>query len=103
MKGERSRIFRSGNWTRGDKDGERKDEGYIRLANTKVRQGHIKVLRVGKLLLSIHSELCIYSKTIVQYDKKRSEVGIDGETRKSVWRVKRKFYTETSVSNAGFR
>jgi len=37
VEGERSRVFRSGNWTRGDKDGRGKDERCIRLADTKVK------------------------------------------------------------------
>jgi len=38
---------------------EEKDERCIRLANTKVRQGCTKVLRVGELLPSIHSGACV--------------------------------------------
>jgi len=64
VKGERSGIFRSGNWTGGNKDRGRESERCIGLADTKVCQGYTKVLRIGKLLLLIHSELCIYSKTI---------------------------------------
>ena len=64
MKGKRSRIFRSGNWTRRDKDGRGKGERCIRLANTKVCQGHTKVLRVGELLPLIHLGVCSHSKTI---------------------------------------
>ena len=64
MKGERSGIFKSGNWTRENKDEGREIERCIGLAETRVCQGHTKVLRIGKLLLLIHSELCIYSKTI---------------------------------------
>ena len=66
-------------------------------------QGHIKVLRIGKLLLLIYSGLYIHNKTIAQYGKKRSEVGIDRKTRKSIWGVKRKIYKGTSVSSARFR
>ena len=103
MKDKRSRIFRSGNWTRGNKDGRGKDERCIRLADTKVYQGCTKVLRVGELLPSIYSGVCIHSKTIVRYDKERSGVGIDGETRKGIWGAKRKIYKETGVSSTGFR
>ena len=85
MKGERSRVFRSGNWTRGDKDGRGKGERCIRLADTKVCQGCTKVLRVGKLLSLIHSEVCIHSKIVAQHDEERSGVGMDRETRKGIW------------------
>jgi len=73
--GERSGIFRSGNWLRGNKDGEREGEGGIGLADTKVCQEYTKVLRIGELLLSIYLGLCIYSKTIARYGEERSEVG----------------------------
>ena len=65
MKGKRSGIFRSGNWTGENKDGGREDKRCIGLADTKVCQGHTKVLRIGELLLLIHSGLYIHSKTIV--------------------------------------
>ena len=103
MKDERSKIFRSGNWTRRNKDRERKGERYIGLANTKVYQGYTKVLRIGELLLLIHSRLCIHSKTIAQYSKKRSKVEIDKETRKGIWGVKRKIYKGTDISSTRFR
>ena len=103
MEGERSGIFRSGNWTREDKDREREGEKYIGLADTKVHQGHTKVLRVGELLSLIHLGLCIYSKTIAWYGEERLEVGMDGKTRKGVWKVKRKIYKRTGVSSTGFR
>ena len=43
MKGERSKISRSGNRTRGYKDGRREGEGSARLTNTQVCQGHTEV------------------------------------------------------------
>ena len=101
--GKRSGIFRSGNWPRGNKYGEREGEGDIGLADTKVCQECTKVLRIGELLLSIHLGLCIHSKTIAQYGKERSEVGIDRETRKGIWGVERKIYKGTGASNAGSR
>ena len=84
VEGERSGIFRSGYWTRGNKDGGREGERCIGLADTKVCQRHTKVLRIGELLLSIHSGLYNYSKTIARYSEKRSEVGMNGETRRDV-------------------
>ena len=61
MKEERSRVLGSSNQARGNKDGERKDERGFGLADTKVCQGHTKVLRIGKLLLLIHTRLCVHS------------------------------------------
>jgi len=64
VEGLRSWVSRSSNKSRGDKDGKREDEGCFGLANTKVCQGCSKVSRIGKLLLPIHTGLCIYSETI---------------------------------------
>ena len=64
VEGEKSGIFRSGNWPGGNKHRGREGEWYIGLADTKVCQGHTKVLRIGKLLSLIHSGLHIHSKTI---------------------------------------
>ena len=64
MEGERSRILRSGNWTRRNKDGGGKDKRSIGLADTEVYQEHSEVLRIGKLLSLIHSGLYNYSQTI---------------------------------------
>ena len=73
----RSRVFRSGNRTRGNKDGKGKDEGGIRIANTKICQRCPKVLRISKLLSLIHTGLCIYNKTITQHSKEGSKVGMN--------------------------
>ena len=54
MKGEGSRIYRSGNKTRGNRDRGKKDEGSVRLADTTVCQGYPKVFGIGKLLLPIY-------------------------------------------------
>ncbi len=54
MEGERSRVFRSSNRTRGDKNERREGERCFGLANTKVCQGCTEVLRIGELLLLIH-------------------------------------------------
>ena len=54
MKSKGSRIFRSSNWGRRNKDGRREGEEYIGLANIKVCQGCTKVLRIGKLLSLIY-------------------------------------------------
>ena len=54
MKSKEGRIFESGNWGRRDKDGRREDEGSIGLADTKMCQGHVKVLRIGELLPLIY-------------------------------------------------
>ena len=61
MEGEKSWIFRSCDRTRGDKDRGRKDKRYSGLADTKVYQEYLEVLRIGKLLLLIYPELHIYS------------------------------------------
>ena len=54
MEGEESRVFRSGNRTRGDQDGRGEDEGCFGLADSERSQGHTKVFGIGKLLLLIH-------------------------------------------------
>ena len=54
VEGEGSRILRSNNWGRRNKDGRRESEGYIGLADTKVCQGRTKVFRIGELLSLIH-------------------------------------------------
>ena len=41
----------------------------------------LKVFRIGELLPLIHSKLCIYNKTITQYDEKELEVEMN---RKSI-------------------
>ena len=84
MKGERSRVFGSGNWARGYKNGRREGERCFRLADTKVCQGHSEVPGIGELLSLIHSGLCIHSKTIAQHGEKGSEVGMDGKVRRGV-------------------
>ena len=60
----RSRIFRSDDRARGNKDGKGKGKEGIRIANIKICQRCPKVLRIGELLLLIHIMLYIYSKTI---------------------------------------
>ena len=60
----RGRIFRGNNRTRGNEDEGREGEGSIGMADTKVCQEHPKVLRIGKLLLLIHTRLCVYCETI---------------------------------------
>ena len=54
VESERSGVFRSGNWSRWDKDGRREGERCFGLASTEVCQGHTEVLRIGKLLPPIH-------------------------------------------------
>jgi len=49
-----------------------------------------KVFGIGELLPSVHSRLCIYSKTIIQYGEKELEVEMDGKVRKSIQGVKSK-------------
>ena len=61
MKGKRSRVLGSCNWTRRDKDGGRKGEECVGLVNTKVCQGYVEIPRIGKLLLLIYRRLCIHS------------------------------------------
>ena len=51
---EESRVFRSSDRAREHKGEGREDERCIGLADTKVCQGYIEVLRVGKLLLVIY-------------------------------------------------
>ena len=45
-------------------NGKREGEGSIGVADTLRCQGCSKVLRIGKLLLLIYTELCINSKII---------------------------------------
>ena len=61
MKDERSRVSRSGNWAGRNKDRGREGERCFGLADTKVCQKHIEVLRVSKLLSTIYSRLYVYS------------------------------------------
>jgi len=63
VEGVRGRIFRSGNRTGRNKDGGRKGEGCVRLANTQVCQGCAKIPRTGELLSLIHRGVYIYSQT----------------------------------------
>jgi len=65
VEGKESRVFRSSNQARGYKDRGRKGERCFGLADTEVCQGCSEVLEIGKLLLSIHSGLCIHNKTII--------------------------------------
>jgi len=84
VEGLRGEVFRSSDWAGRYKDGEREDKRCIGIADTKVCQRHTKVFRIGKLLLSIYSRLCINSQTITQYGKEGSKVGIDGTTGRSI-------------------
>ena len=84
MKGERSRVSKSNNWTRRNKDGEGEGKRYIGVADIKVCQGCSKVLGIGKLLLLIHSGLCSYSQTITQYSEEGPEMKMDRKTRRSI-------------------
>jgi len=61
VKGERSRVSGSGDWTGRNKDGGRKGERCTGLANTKGCQRCTKILRIGELLPSIHPGICINS------------------------------------------
>ena len=54
MEGKVSRIFRSGNRTRGNKDGERESKRSLGVADTEVYQGHTEILRTGELLPSVY-------------------------------------------------
>ena len=73
MKDKGSRISGSSNRTRGDKDGGRKDEESVRLADTKVYQRCSKVLRIGKLLLSIHSSFVSIVRPLYDMVKKEQK------------------------------
>ena len=64
MKGERSRIFRSGNKKGGNKNGRRKSEDSIAMVNPKISEGCTEVFRVSKLLQAIHKILCQDSKAV---------------------------------------
>jgi len=54
VESERSGVFRDGNQSRWDKDRRGESERCFGLAGTKVCQGRVEVLRIGKLLLPIH-------------------------------------------------
>ena len=103
VEGQESRIFGSSNWTRWNQDKERKGEGNIVLANTKVCQRYLKVFRIGKLLLSIYSRLCIYSQTVVQYGEEGSEVGVGRKAGEGIQEVKRKIYQRASINSIRLR
>ena len=81
---EGSRVSRSGDWTRRNKDRERKGEKCTRLADTKMCQRCTKILRIGELLLLIYPGLCINSYTIARYGEEESEVGMDRKTERSI-------------------
>ena len=51
VEGQGGRVSRSGNWARGDKNGERKDEGGTGMADTDVCQEYTEVPGTSKLLL----------------------------------------------------
>jgi len=61
VESKRGSISRSSNWARRYKDGEEEDKMCIGMANTEMCQRCTEVFRIGELLLSIHSRLCIYS------------------------------------------
>jgi len=61
VESERDRISRSGDWTGRYKDGGGEGKRYIGMANTEVCQRHTEVFKIGELLLSIYSRLCVYS------------------------------------------
>ena len=67
MEGQGDRVLRSCHRTRRDKDGRGKGKGSFGLADTKVCQGCVKVLRIGELLLTIYQRLCIHSEAFTQY------------------------------------
>jgi len=64
MKGEESRILRGSSWTGENKNGRRKGEGSIGLANSKESQRHSKVFRLSQLLPTIYKRFHVYSQTI---------------------------------------
>jgi len=65
VEGLRSGISKSSNKARWNKDGRGKGEGSVRMPDTKVYQGYLKVPGIGKLLSPIHTGLCIHSKTVI--------------------------------------
>ena len=66
-------------------------------------QGHAEVLRIGKLLLLIHSEFCVHSQTIAQYGQEGLEMEMDREAGESIWRIERKVYQRTGISSTRLR
>ena len=54
MEGERGRIFRSSDRSRVNQDRGRKGKRSAGMANTQVCQRCTEILRIGKLLSSIH-------------------------------------------------
>jgi len=64
------RVSRSGDWAGRDKNGERKGEGGVGIANTDECQGCTEVPGTSKLLLLVHPGLCNYSQTPAQYGEK---------------------------------
>jgi len=84
---EGSRVFGSGNWARGYKDGEGEDERCFGLADTEVCQGCLEVLGIGELLLLIYSELCIHIKTMTKKQEEAFRELKEKFTKKSVLAV----------------
>jgi len=84
VEGLRSRVSRSSNRSRGDKDRRGKDKRSFGLANTEVCQGYSKVSWIGKLLSLIHTRLCVHSKTIIQHGEERQKVEVDRKTKGSI-------------------
>ena len=58
MKGERSRVFRSGNRTGRDKDGKGEGKRSLGVADTEICQRCAEISGIGKLLSLIHRRIC---------------------------------------------
>ena len=103
MEGEEDKIFRSGDRTRRNKDGRRKDERYIELADFERSQRCTEVFRIGELLSLVYKRFCSNSQTIALHSEEGSEVGLDREAEEGVQRVEEKVYKRTGVSSARLR
>ena len=58
IEGERGRVFRSGNRTGRDKDGEGKSKRSLGVADTEMCQRCSEIPGIGKLLPLIHRRIC---------------------------------------------
>ena len=99
MESKRGKLFRSSNWTGGNKNTNirRKSKSSVGLASLEIGQGCIEVLRAGKLLQEVCERFCEDSETIVQVDEKITEVGIENQAKKLFKVLKKRFTIELII------
>ena len=99
MESKRGKLFRSSNWTGGNKNTNirRKSKSSVGLASLEIGQGCIEVLRAGKLLQEVCERFCEDSENIVQVDEKITEVGIENQAKKLFKVLKKRFTIELII------